>query len=76
LPEEGCNLDEVLGEVERLQDEPALERAGGVRTNAAKLLGITLRSLRYRLQKHALSGPDDEALDPDGTPESGVSTPR
>jgi two-component system response regulator PilR (NtrC family) len=54
LPEGGCNLDEVLGEVERRLLIQALERSGGVRTQAAKLLGITLRSLRYRLQKQAL----------------------
>ena len=54
LPAEGFNLDDVLGEVERRILLQALERTGGVRTNAARLLGVTLRSLRYRLQKHAL----------------------
>jgi len=51
LPPEGCRLDEVLGEVERRLILEALERAGGIRTAAAKLLGITFRSLRYRLEK-------------------------
>jgi two-component system response regulator PilR (NtrC family) len=51
LPEEGCDLDAVLGEVERRLIVQALDRAGGVRTNAAKILGLTLRSLRYRMQK-------------------------
>jgi len=60
LPAEGCNLDEVLGEVERRIVLQALERTGGVRTNAARLLGVTLRSLRYRLQKHALDVGDPE----------------
>ena len=60
LPADGCNLDEVLGEVERRIVLQALERTGGVRTNAAKLLGVTLRSLRYRLQKHALDVGDSE----------------
>lgn len=58
LPPEGCNLDEVLGEVERRLILQALDRTNGVRKNAAKLLGITFRSLRYRLAKHALA--DDE----------------
>ena len=44
LPEEGCELDSVLGEVERRLVLQALERAGGVRTAAAKLLGVNLRS--------------------------------
>ena len=68
LPEEGCNLDDVLGEVERRLLLQALERSGGVRTQAAKLLGVTLRSLRYRLQKHALGdGGDDGASSEPGS---------
>ncbi len=63
LPEDGCNLDDVLGEVERRLLLQALERSGGVRTQAAKLLGVTFRSLRYRLQKHALGDAGDEAAD-------------
>jgi len=40
---------------------------GGVRTGAAKLLGVTLRSLRYRLQKHALdAGSDNDTELPSG----------
>ncbi len=54
LPEEGCNLDEVMGEIERRLMLEALERTGGVRKAAAQLLGITFRSLRYRLEKHNL----------------------
>jgi two-component system response regulator PilR (NtrC family) len=67
LPEEGCNLDDVLGEVERRLLLQALERSGGVRTQAARLLGVTLRSLRYRLQKQALGEAGDDVGD--GEPE-------
>lgn len=59
LPDEGCHLDEVLGEVERRLLLQALERSGGVRKNAASLLGITFRSMRYRLAKHGLSERED-----------------
>ncbi|MEO7328236.1 MAG: helix-turn-helix domain-containing protein, partial [Minicystis sp.] len=38
----------------------ALARTGGVRKSAAKLLGVTFRSLRYRLVKHALAADVDE----------------
>jgi two-component system response regulator PilR (NtrC family) len=62
LPEEGCNLDDVVGEIERRLIVQALERSGGVRTNAAKLLGITLRSLRYRMQKHAMQDDEEEPV--------------
>ncbi|MDB4936127.1 MAG: Response regulator of zinc sigma-54-dependent two-component system [Labilithrix sp.] len=62
LPEEGCELDAVLGEVERRLILQALERSGGVRTAAAKSLGVTLRSLRYRMQKLALQDDDEEPV--------------
>ncbi|HEY5960166.1 MAG TPA: sigma-54 dependent transcriptional regulator, partial [Polyangiaceae bacterium] len=54
LPEEGCDLDAVLGELERRLITSALERTGGVRKHAAALLGVTFRSIRYRLKKHGL----------------------
>jgi len=63
LPDEGCNLDDVVGEVERRLILQALEKSGGVRTQAARLLGVTLRSLRYRLQKHALGDASDDVTE-------------
>ncbi|XXX82759.1 sigma-54 dependent transcriptional regulator [Sorangium sp. So ce134] len=65
LPPGGCMLDEVLGEVERRLILQALERTGGVRKAAAKLLGVSFRSLRYRLAKHALAadGEGDDELE-------------
>ncbi len=74
LPDEGCNLDDVMGEVERRLVLQALERTGGVRTQAAKLLGVTLRSLRYRLQKHAIGDESDDEGEPSS--ESRIETPR
>jgi two-component system response regulator PilR (NtrC family) len=82
LPEEGCNLDDVIGEVERRLLVQALERTGGVRTNAARLLGVTLRSLRYRLQKHTLETgdagdpPSGSLDDVDGRESSVTKIPR
>jgi two-component system, NtrC family, response regulator PilR len=66
LPEQGCDLDGMLGEIERRLILEALERSGGVRTAAAKTLGITLRSLRYRMQKHAMQDEDEEPVSADG----------
>ncbi|WP_437804963.1 sigma-54-dependent transcriptional regulator [Sorangium sp. So ce1078] len=65
LPPGGCMLDEVIGEVERRLILQALERTGGVRKAAAKLLGVSFRSLRYRLAKHALAadGEGDDELE-------------
>ena len=44
-------LDEYLGEVERSQILQALEKHRWNKTKTAKSLGMTLRALRYRLQK-------------------------
>ncbi len=51
LPPEGIDLDQALTAVERRYIEQALDRTGGVRKQAAELLGISFRSLRYRLDK-------------------------
>jgi two-component system, NtrC family, response regulator PilR len=67
LPPDGCALDSVLGEVERRLMLQALERTGGVRKTASKLLGISFRSLRYRLEKHAIHVAGDEDGDDDPT---------
>jgi len=68
LPEQGCDLDAVIAEAERRLINQALERTGGVRTQAAKFLGITFRSLRYRLRKLGLEvegASNDESDDDD-----------
>ena len=51
---EGFNLDEYLEEIDKKFVETALERAGGSLQEAAKMLGITVRSLRYRISKYRL----------------------
>ena len=47
----GDSLDHYLGDVERQKIIKALEQTRWNKTQAAKLLGITLRALRYRLEK-------------------------
>jgi two-component system response regulator PilR (NtrC family) len=58
LPAAGLDLDAYLGSIEQDILLQALERTGGVRKKAAELLGITFRSIRYRLAKFG--------IDPDG----------
>ena len=48
------DLDRLVSDYERGIVVKALERANGVRKKAAGLLGITFRSLRYRLEKLGL----------------------
>ena len=56
LPEDGVDLDEMINALEYGLLVQALERSGGVRKRAAELLGISFRSLRYRLEKHQIAG--------------------
>jgi two-component system response regulator PilR (NtrC family) len=58
IPEAGMDLDAYLGEIEKEILVKALARTGGVRKSAAGLLGITFRSIRYRLAKYGF-GEDD-----------------
>jgi len=62
LPEDGIDLDRVVHDYERALIERALDQSGSVRKRAAHLLGITFRSLRYRISKlgMAQSGDPDE----------------
>ncbi|HAS55644.1 MAG: Fis family transcriptional regulator [Nitrospirae bacterium GWC2_57_13] len=52
IPEEGLDLEKLLEQVEKTLLYRALERAKGVKTEAAKLLRLTFRSFRHRLQKY------------------------
>jgi two-component system, NtrC family, response regulator PilR len=45
------DLEQVLGEAEKVYLAAALQHAGGSAKKAATLLGLTLRSLRYRMTK-------------------------
>lgn len=44
-------LQDYLDRVERVAIEAALQQCDGNRTQAAKLLGVSFRSLRYRLER-------------------------
>src|SRR5690606_859405 len=67
IPEEGFDLDRALADYERAIVARALEQAGGVRKKAARLLGVTFRSLRYRLAKLGMDEPAGGAQDADGS---------
>ena len=54
------NLDEILGQVEKTYLLAALEHTGGVKKKAAEILGITFRSIRYRLKKLGVDSGGDE----------------
>lgn len=62
LGPDGIQLDEVMLEIEREYLVQALEIARGSKQGAAELLGINLRSLRYRLEKPGVSEKNDSKL--------------
>jgi len=51
LPSDGIGLEQLLADYERSLIEEALRRSGGVKKRAAELLGVSFRSLRYRLER-------------------------
>ncbi|MGA1870089.1 MAG: sigma-54-dependent transcriptional regulator [bacterium] len=57
IPTSGFELDAYLTDIEHQILLKALKKSRGSRENAAKLLGISLRSLKYRLSK--LNIPED-----------------
>jgi two-component system response regulator PilR (NtrC family) len=62
LPAEGVDLDQIVSDYERTWVLRALEQTGGVRKRAATLLGISFRSLRYRLEKLGIDKGDDDEV--------------
>jgi len=50
LPESGLNLEEL----EKHLIQQAMRKAGGVMSKAAPMLGLSYRTLQYRLQKYGL----------------------
>ena len=66
FPPEGVDLDRLLADFERGWVLRALEHTNGIRKAAAALLGISFRSMRYRLAKLGIdkaSDGDDEPAD-------------
>ncbi|HEB89485.1 MAG TPA: sigma-54-dependent Fis family transcriptional regulator [Deltaproteobacteria bacterium] len=51
IPAEGVDLEELVADYERSLLREALLLSGGVKKKAARLLGISFRSFRYRLEK-------------------------
>ncbi len=51
IPDHGMVLDDVLDEIERKYLLSALDRTNGNLTQAAKILGMSYRSIRYKVKK-------------------------
>ncbi|MBS1970549.1 MAG: sigma-54-dependent Fis family transcriptional regulator [Bdellovibrionales bacterium] len=66
IGDDGVDLDKVMGQIEKELLVKAIHAAGGVKKRAAKLLHISFRSMRYRIEKYNLGiVGDDELSDED-----------
>ena len=54
FPNSGVDLEKLIEDFERKHIQVALEKTSGNLTNAAKLLGMSYRSIRYRVKKLSL----------------------
>ena len=59
IPREGLYLEEVMGNLEKDILLSALKRTHGSKKKAAKLLNITFRSIRYKLEKYGIKDVDE-----------------
>jgi len=65
IPPEGLDLEHFINGLEREFLVKALERAGGVKKDAAQLLKLNARSFRYRLDKYGIGRGSDDKKRPD-----------
>jgi len=62
VPAEGIDMEARLADIERRILLNALKVTKGMRKEAANLLGISFRSMRYKLAKYGISAADIEEL--------------
>ncbi|MGH1469012.1 MAG: sigma-54-dependent transcriptional regulator [Bdellovibrionales bacterium] len=62
ITDDGVELDKIMDQIEKEMLLKAMHASDGVKKHAAKLLGISFRSMRYRAEKHNLNAllEDDE----------------
>ncbi len=63
IGDDGVDLDKIMGQIEKELLVKAIHSAGGVKKRAAKLLHISFRSMRYRIEKYNLGVVGDDELD-------------
>ncbi|MCM2353854.1 MAG: sigma-54 dependent transcriptional regulator [Pseudobdellovibrio sp.] len=63
IGDEGLDLDKVIGQIEKELLIKAIHASNGVKKKAAKLLKISFRSMRYRVEKYSLGVMGDDEMD-------------
>lgn len=61
--EDGIDLEKIMGQIEKELLIKAIHAASGVKKRAAKLLNISFRSMRYRVEKYNLGSFTDDEMD-------------
>jgi len=72
IPDEGISLEAL----ERELLEKAVQKSGGTLTRAARLLGISYRTLQYRLEKFGISRVASPASSGEGPAPDGAGAPE
>jgi len=54
VPDGGMDLEKTIEDMERVIIMDALRKSGGVKKKAAELLGLSFRSMRYKLSKYGI----------------------
>lgn len=54
IPSGGINFEDMIEDMEKAYLMEALEKAHGIKTDAAKLLSLSFRSFRHRLKKYGI----------------------
>ncbi len=54
LSDDGIDLEKTVEDIEKEMITRALKKAGGVKKKAAELLGLSFRSMRYKLSKYEI----------------------
>ncbi len=54
LSDSGIDMEHIMEDMEKSYLLKALEKTNGVKTDAAKLLGLTFRSFRHKLKKYGI----------------------
>ncbi len=62
ITDDGVELDKIMDQIEKEMLLKAMHASGGVKKHAAKLLGISFRSMRYRAEKHNLNALLDDEI--------------
>jgi two-component system response regulator PilR (NtrC family) len=63
VTDDGVDLDKIIGQIEKELIIKSIHQANGIKKRAAKLLNITFRSMRYRIEKYNLGTVGDDELD-------------